>query len=287
MLGMKPSRTCCSDGLHVLLVDDEPARLALRRQALERQGFEVRPAVSAMRAVDAVRSAWVADIVVIDLRLGEIASVTLLDLLRIARPWLPGVLVGGAAALDRPRPRDASVPTRWVDGHAFPLRLSAAILDIACRIDDRLQCPFHRLLQPLDAAPRPVGRASDEPARVEDAFLPVPGQEGAHHAGGAPYPGQGQDREPHLGLRNQHGAEHAHHPEPEAAHAIGMVGGPDRVPGRPPEMRQHAAGEPGQQQRQPGREAEIHGEHPAPRIPAHPDTGGARWVVAAQARPEA
>ena len=38
------------------------------------------------------------------------------------------------------------------------LRLSAAILDLTCRVEDRLHCPFHRLLRPLQAPPAVAAR---------------------------------------------------------------------------------------------------------------------------------
>lgn len=153
--------SCCTEDLHVLLVDDLPGRRAERHLALHRQGFEVRVAASVARVAEAVRSAWVADILVVDLREGDVAALALVDLLRVARPWLPAIIIGQPGAEARPRPHDTSVVTRWLTGPVPPVRLSAAIIDVACRADNRHQCPFHRLLTPVSAAaPRTLIRQS-------------------------------------------------------------------------------------------------------------------------------
>lgn len=147
----------------MLLVDDLPTRRAERHLALHRQGFEVRVAGSAALVGQAMRSPWVADILVVDLREGSVAALALVDVLRATRPWLPAVIIGEAG--EEEQPRDPSVLTRWLAGPVPPVRLSAAIIDIVCRAVDRRDCPFQRLLAHLTAAvpPPPVRRTAPGP----------------------------------------------------------------------------------------------------------------------------
>ena len=83
--------------MRVLLVDDDPAGLDIRRLVLERHGFEVATATSVSEA-RAEFSRWRPDTVVLDLRLPEVEDG--LALIREFREARIIVLCGNRADLD-------------------------------------------------------------------------------------------------------------------------------------------------------------------------------------------
>lgn len=83
-------------GVHILVVDDEPALLALVRRYLERLGYAVDTAASApealaMQAADATRH----DLVIADLTLEGMTGEQMLERMRERNPKLRGLISSG------------------------------------------------------------------------------------------------------------------------------------------------------------------------------------------------
>ena len=82
---------------HVLLVDDEEAILYVFQKYLERAGFTVSTAATAMEAITVFEASDI-DALVTDQRMPGMQGDALVRKLRVARPSLPAIIVTAYAA---------------------------------------------------------------------------------------------------------------------------------------------------------------------------------------------
>lgn len=93
---------------HVLLVDDEEAILYVFQKYLERAGFKVSTAATAMEAITVFEAGDI-DALVTDQRMPGMQGDALVRRLRAARPSLPAIIVTAYAAECGPQLGDVPV----------------------------------------------------------------------------------------------------------------------------------------------------------------------------------
>jgi PAS domain S-box-containing protein len=83
-------------GARILVVEDDVGVATLERRQLQRAGYQVEVAINAEEALDIVRQG-ATNLVVLDLRLGEVSGLELYDRMRAEGWTLPAILVTGFA----------------------------------------------------------------------------------------------------------------------------------------------------------------------------------------------
>lgn len=161
----RPGQPCRMNGLRILLVDDDPARLAQRLQAFERHGFDVLVASDPHTAISTLRTGMVCDIAVVELTSGAGDAVCLVNALRGLRAWLPAVIIGSGGLPAGAALTDPGVQTMWMPRAESPLALSSAIMGACCPGREPVYCPFRGL----------IGSARRSPDRVAPMAASWPG----------------------------------------------------------------------------------------------------------------
>ncbi|MBN9690326.1 MAG: PAS domain-containing protein [Verrucomicrobia bacterium] len=92
----QPEKVVPGQGQHVLLIDDEPAQVALSRRLLERLGYRCTGYLDGHQAIEAVRRTPGAfDLVISDYNMPGLSGLDVADRIRSIRPGLPVVLNSG------------------------------------------------------------------------------------------------------------------------------------------------------------------------------------------------
>lgn len=137
-----PATPCALAGRRVLVVEDDPLVLATHDDLLREWGCVVIPARDGEFARALSDEAGPIDAVVTDYRLPGMTGLALIDGLRVARPWLPAIVVSAERPVAWPALGERDVMTARLIKPAPADRLRALLVLACCRRVARVVCPL-------------------------------------------------------------------------------------------------------------------------------------------------